>query len=417
MHAAGLDFGTSNSAIGIVERGEPLLVPLEGERPLIPSALFFDAQADHAALYGTAAIDAYTRGEDGRFMRALKSILGTSLMREYTMLGNRRLVLMDVVAMFVRHLKLKAEERLGAPIDAVVHGRPVRFADGDDGANKLAEERLAAVARRVGFQEISFTYEPVAAAYHYEREINDEEIVLIADLGGGTADFSVLRIGPRRRRRADRTEDILGNTGVRVGGTDFDRDLSLAAVMPLLGLGTLLKTKSLPMPRQVYADLAWWPTIHFCYQPRSVREARELLRDAAEPGKVGRLVETLTRHLGHRIAFAAERAKIALSMEPETQIDLSPLEAGLHAAASEGLLHGAIDRDLRRLQSCVQECLRQAGVESSSLSSLFLTGGTSRLPVVRAAIQALCPGARVARGDDFLSVAAGLTIEAKNRYA
>src|SRR6185369_16501097 len=150
-------------------------------------------------LFGNEAVTAYIGQTEGRLMRALKSILGSPLIDEETVLGGRKVPLRQVVEIFVRHLKLKAEAFAGREITAVVHGRPVRFVDDDDKADARAQDVLEAIARRAGFRDVAFVYEPIAAAHHYEQTVQSEELALIADIGGGTSDFSVIRIGPDRR--------------------------------------------------------------------------------------------------------------------------------------------------------------------------------------------------------------------------
>src|SRR5882757_5769323 len=199
MIACGLDFGTSNSAIGVARDAAIALAPLEGSNTLMPSAVFFDYETKGRVLFGTDAISAYVGQTEGRLMRALKSILGSSLLDEKTSLGGRMVPLAEVIETFVRHLKHKAEEFAGQEIASVTHGRPVRFVDGDERADARAQEVLETIARRAGFRDIAFVYEPIAAAYHYEQTVETEEMVLVADIGGGTSDFSVVRIGPRRR--------------------------------------------------------------------------------------------------------------------------------------------------------------------------------------------------------------------------
>ena len=165
----------------------------------------------------------------GRLMRGLKSVLGTPLMEEATPVGRQRLRLRDVIARYLTAVKARAEAACGASLDSVVHGRPVHFVDGDPEADRRAEDTLRAIARDVGFREVSFQYEPIAAALDYERQVRSEEIALVADIGGGTSDFSIVRLSPERRSRVDRGGDILANDGVRIGGTDFDRQLSLGS--------------------------------------------------------------------------------------------------------------------------------------------------------------------------------------------
>src|SRR5579871_990252 len=326
MIACGLDFGTSNSAIGVARGNTAELAPIEADSTLIPSAVFFDYETRGRVMFGNAAITAYIGQTEGRLMRALKTILGSPLIEEETVLGGRKVPLAEVVEIFVRHLKRQAEAFAGREIAAVVHGRPVRFVDDDDAADARAQAVLETIARRAGFREVAFVYEPIAAAHHYEQTIEREELVLVADIGGGTSDFSVIRLGPQLRGRADRSQDVLATGGVRIGGTDFDAALNLAAVMPLLGLGTQLIEKNLPMPNALYHELAAWATINFAYTYKNEREIADLVALASEPEKVERLLTLVQQRLGHRLAFAVEDAKIALSAEEGATVPLTFLE-------------------------------------------------------------------------------------------
>jgi hypothetical chaperone protein len=416
MNACGLDFGTSNSAIGVVRDGRPVLAPVEHDATLIPSAVFFDYETRGRVLFGAEGIAAYMAQTEGRLMRALKTILGSPLIDETTALGRRKVALTDVVELFIRHLKAKAEQSVGSEIDAVVHGRPVRFVDGDDEADAKAQRVLERIAKRVGFKNVGFVYEPIAAAYHYEETATREEIVLIADIGGGTSDFTVIRIGPERRKRSDRSGDILANAGVRIGGTDFDMLLSIDAVMPVLGLGTQLIKKDLPMPRAVYFELATWATINFAYTYRNEREVRSLVADSREPEKTNRLLRTLHNRLGHRIAFAVEDAKIALSDRPSADVDLDFIERNLTADATRAGFNRTIEQKTARLFQTAAACIADAGLSPSDIHTIFFTGGSSRVPAVREWILRAAPEARSAAGSDLLSVALGLTREAERRF-
>src|SRR5215472_7080547 len=404
MRACGLDFGTSNSAIGIVRNGAPLLAPVEGDATLIPSAVFFDYETRGRILFGADAVRTYIGQTEGRLMRALKSILGSPLIDETTALGHKKVALTEVVEIFIRHLKAKAEVSADAEISAVVHGRPVRFVDRDDKADARAQDVLDRIVRRAGFREVAFVYEPIAAAYHYEETAQSEETVLIADIGGGTSDFTVIRIGPERRKKRERREDILSNDGVRVGGTDFDTLLSLEAVMPELGLGTHLFEKNLPMPKALYFELATCPTINFTYTHKNERELKALVADSREPEKTRRLLKTIHSRLGHRIAFAVEDAKIALSNAERTSIALGFLERSLAVNATRHKLQNAVKEKTDQLYATASRCVASAGLKTNAIDTIFFTGGSSLVPVVRAAISRAAPGARVASGSDFLSV-------------
>ena len=409
MIACGLDFGTSNSAIGVARGTSAELAPVEAGSTLIPSAVFFDSETKGRVLFGNEAISAHVGQTEGRLMRALKSILGSPLIDEETSLAGRKVPLTEVVEIFVRHLKRKAEAFAGQEITAVVHGRPVRFVDDDDRADARAQHVLETIAGRVGFHDVAFVYEPIAAAHHYEQTVQSEELVLVADIGGGTSDFSVIRVGPQRRARTDRSGDVLANAGVRVGGTDFDSALSLAAVMPLLGLGTHLVDKNLPMPNALFHELATWATINFAYTYRNERALAELVSLACEPGKVERLLNVVRRRLGHRLAFAVEEAKIALSAEHAAAVPLGFLEAGLAMTVTRGDFDHAIEGRIDRLRKAASRCIAAAGLGPAAIDTIFLTGGSSRVPAVRAAIGEVAPSARLAGSSDLLSVALGLT--------
>lgn len=416
MKACGLDFGTSNSAIGLFKNGVPALAPVESNDTLIPSAVFFDYETKGRVLFGAEAISTYVGQHDGRLMRALKTILASPLIDEKTALGSRMIPLTEVVEIFVRHLKMKAEEFTGEEVTSVVHGRPVRFVENDDAADSRAENVLEGIAKRVGFRDIAFVYEPIAAAYHYEELVTDEETVLIADIGGGTSDFTVIRIGPKRRARPDRSGDILSNDGVRIGGTDFDSLLSLGAVMPLLGLGTYLVEKNLPMPNSLYFELASWPTINFTYTFQNERMVLELVAGSREPEKIARLLKVIRQRLGHRIAFAVENAKIELSDKSEILLPLEFVESDLAAAATRQGFDEVIAAKTDRLYATAAKCIRDAGLRSDAIQTIFFTGGSSRVPAVREAVMRAAPAARTSSGSDFLSVALGLTLEAQKRF-
>ena len=194
----GLDFGTSNSTLGrIGAGGQPDLLALEGDSRTIPSVLFFGFE-DDTLHFGRAAIAEYVSGADGRLMRSLKSVLGTALYGDTTRIKARRLGFGEIIGSFVGEVKRRAERELGDELTQVVMGRPVHFVDDDAAADAEAQSQLEAAVRAQGFEDIAFQFEPIAAALDYERQVNSERLALIVDLGGGTSDFSVVRVSPER---------------------------------------------------------------------------------------------------------------------------------------------------------------------------------------------------------------------------
>jgi hypothetical chaperone protein len=416
MAACGLDFGTSNTTLGVAATGgAPHLVPLESQATTLPSAVFFDFDSATMAV-GQAAIDAYVGDTEGRFMRALKSVLGTALIDEETTLRGARIGFRAVIARFLGEVKRRAEAASGTALDTVVHGRPVRFVDGDDAADARAERALAEIAHGIGFRHVAFQFEPIAAAFEYERQIEGEEIALVADIGGGTSDFSIVRLGPDRRQRIERAADILGNEGVRVGGTDFDRDLSLATIMPLLGYRSAMLRRGLAAPNLYFTDLATWSKINFLYSPKITIEMRDVRRESAHPALIDRLIRVIELRRGHTLAMAVEGAKVALSATPRVAIPLDWIEPALSAAVERKAFETATAALARRIGERAKRCLAQAGLTAERIDAVFLTGGSTLLPHVRSSILRAVPAARVVEGDKFGAVGLGLTVDALRRF-
>ncbi|QCG98600.1 Hsp70 family protein [Azospirillum sp. TSA2s] len=415
MTACGLDFGTSNTTLGVQDADGFRLLALDGARTTLPTAVFFDFEHDRTTI-GQAAIDGYVSGVEGRLMRSIKSMLGTDLIDADTALRKGRISFRAVIGTFLDLVKKRAEEAMGGELGDVVVGRPVHFVDGDPAGDAAAEETLGQIARAAGFRNVSFQFEPIAAALDYEQQVAGEELALIADIGGGTSDFSVVRIGPERRGKADRAGDILANDGIRVGGTDFDRDLSLATAMPELGFGSAMKRAGLLAPRSIYFDLATWAKINFLYTAKAMAELERLQRDSAEPEKIERLIGVVEHRQGHALAMAVERTKIALSDHEATELALDWGDGDLALAVDRDALNRATGLLAARIGLRIRDCLADAGVTADRIDAVFLTGGSTLLPQVRAAILAEAPGARVVEGNIFGSVGLGLTVEALRRY-
>src|ERR1700710_2354216 len=330
MSICGLDFGTSNTTLGTIDGRAPVLVALEDGETAIPSAIFYEV--DGAVLIGRRAVEAYVEGAPGRLMRSLKSVLGTSLIDETTRLGRERVSFRDVIAYYLGAVKRRAEQTMGRELRDVVHGRPVHFVDNAPDSDRKAEENLRGIARGIGFDQGTFQFEPIAAALEYERQIGSEEVALIADIGGGTSDFSIVRLGPDRHGKADRPADILANDGVRIGGTDFDRLLSLGAVMPLFGFGSAMKRAGLDVPSSYFQTSPPWSSINRMYEPRVIADIRQVRHEATEPELLDRLIRVVDEQRGHTLAMEVEEAKIALSEKRQADIPLEWVAPGLGAA-------------------------------------------------------------------------------------
>ena len=410
----GIDFGTSNSTVALADRDRAWLIGLEDTQPTLPSAVFWDADGAPPE-FGRAAIAAYVRGDEGRLMRGLKSTLGSSLIDERTAVGKRAVSFKQVLTRFFGQMRRQLDAT--APgITSVVLGRPVHFVDDNPAQDAKAERVLLDIAHAQGFRDVAFQYEPIAAALHYEQGIRAEELVLIVDIGGGTSDFSIVRVSPERARTADRAADILANDGIRVGGTDFDRLLSLAEVMPFLGFLATLKAGQGLMPRHYFLDLATWHRINFLYTSRTMTDLKAFWHDADRPELIERLMRVVRDHNGHRIAMLVEEAKIALSGADAVRLPLQEFTGGPNPIARRDRFELAVAAPVERIRVTIGAVLAQAGVQASDIGTVFMTGGSSGLPVLRRVVGEALPGVPIATGDMLGSVGTGLALEARRRF-
>ena len=425
MNAFAIDFGTSNSALARAQRDPASgrssikLAPLEDGATSMPTAVFYGAD-DGSRRFGRAAVAAYVDGNEGRLMRSIKSILGSDLMDETTELaGGLQLRYVDVVVAYLRHLRQQAESHWHTTIERVVLGRPVFFVDDDARRDTRAQDTLATAARTAGLRDIEFQYEPIAAALDYESRLRPEEgerLVLIADIGGGTSDFSVLRASAAAHARADRRADILANYGVHMAGTDFDRAVNLATIMPLLGLGGS-GPGDLPVPSKIYFDLATWHLINTTYAPRRIAELRSMRSMYLDERAHGRLMRVLGQQRGHDLAARAESAKIEVSETGRTMIELDFIEPGLLRPYDEEEQAAILDQSFERIVAAALETVRGAGVDRSRIDVLYFTGGSTGLDALVGKLTAAFPAARCVRGDRYASVVSGLAITAQRRFA
>ena len=411
----GLDFGTSNSTVGIIDADKPRLVPVENTRTTIPSAIFFSFEDDQT-YFGRKAISEYIDGAEGRLMRALKSVLGTALMSDSTRVRSRSVSFVDILGAFISHLKTQAEHELGDNITDVVMGRPVQFVDDDPEADAAAQVQLESAVKAQGFKNIAFQYEPIAAALDYEQQVRKERVALIVDIGGGTSDFSIVKVSPERAKSIDRQQDILANVGVHIGGTDFDRLLSMAKVMPLFGYRTPMNNAKQDVPSSYYFDLATWQRINWLYNKKTMIELRQVRHGAKFRELIDRLIAVIEGRQGHSLAAKVEEVKIRLTDEPTCLIDLSNLGGGLSISIAYKELNDAIEAAVYQIKATVGKALDQAALKSHDIQALFLTGGSTQIPLVKNSIVNMFPGVEVIDGDMFGSVGLGLALDAKRKF-
>lgn len=410
MATLGIDFGTSNSAVGFAVNGVAQIVPLEGGAQTLPTSVFFDFEA-RKTLYGSPANAALIAGEEGRYMRALKSLLGTALMHEPRMILNEKQDFVTIIARFLATLKARAEAATGQTFTHALSGRPVFFHSSNEKRNAQALDDLTACYAAAGFKGVTFMPEPEAAALASKARLRTGDVGLVVDIGGGTSDFTVFR------HSAGENIEILSSHGVRLGGTDFDRRLSLDHVMPLLGMGTEIRhafgDQTHPAPRALFTDLATWQKIPFLYAPEPRRDAADLAKFAVEPALLDRLVTVLNIEVGHNIAFAVEAGKISANTPDELalpEINLGVVEKGLRVPLPAALMWAGLAEMSGQITDAARHAVHQAGMETDAIDQLILVGGSSLMGVVQRGLNDAFPRATLQEGAAMTGIVQGLAL-------
>lgn len=402
-----IDFGTSNSACAIFQDGSVRRIAIEAGEETLPTAVFFPASRGDMRI-GTAAGDALIAGKEGRYMRALKSVLGTSLLHEPRLIGGKRRAISEIITSFLALVKSRAETTVGHSLPKALSGRPVHFYSKDEARDVQAEADLRACYLAAGFEAVEFMYEPEAAALASYGSAVSGEVGLIVDIGGGTSDFSVFRMDGAR-------VEILASHGIRLGGTNFDHAVSMSHVMDKLGYGGVLNRSlgegQLPIPNGIFVDLATWEKIPFLYTADTRRMVAEMVKLAVEPQKLSRMAGVLEDELGHDLAFAVERGKIAANAPgARAQIEMGLIEKGLSAQITEGTLNASLAAYGAQIREAAVETLVAAGVSPFALQAVVYVGGSSLMGMVSREIGALCPQARHEYGEAFTAVVDGLAL-------
>ncbi len=401
----GIDFGTSNSAAGFMQDGAPRLIKMAPGQTTLPTTFFFDYHS-RQTLIGEPANQALLEGVEGRFMRALKRVLGTGLMHEKHQILNERVTFVEIIARFLREVKARAEADTGLTFERALSGRPVVFHGTNDPREAAAEADLRACYLAAGFQEVAFMLEPEAAAIASGALEQTGETGMIVDIGGGTSDFSAFR------SRCDGVE-ILASHGIRIGGTDFDKAISFHQVMPLLGKGSQLRNAmgpgSLPAPNAIFNDLATWEKIPFLYTAQNRRMVADMARVAEEPEKLARLSSVLQDELGHEIAFGVERGKISANKgDIDAAIILDEIERGLRAPLPKDVLSSTLAPHSEALRQSLDDTLQLAGLEATQIDRVIYVGGSSLMSVVSDTVRDCLPNARHSFSEVFTAVTEGL---------
>ncbi|KZN42591.1 molecular chaperone [Pseudoalteromonas luteoviolacea] len=449
----GFDYGSSNCAMGILQQNTVSLVPLEQGKHYLPSTLYalhnslisdlvaqnlsgndqtayrtsragilksaqfarndLDLEiAESGVFVGQQAIEEYiSMPEEGYFVKSPKSFFGAIGLKP-----EQIAFFEDIASAMIVELKRRAEQHLGRTLTHTVIGRPVNFqAVGGEESNRQAIDILTTAARRAGFKEVEFLFEPLAAGIDFESNLQHDQKVLVVDIGGGTSDCSLVQMGPSFRDNTDRSGDFMAHTGKRIGGNDLDIALAFHKLMPTCGLGGEFKS-GLPLPHQIFWQACKINDIQMqsdFYSSAFGRELVTMLRDVKEANKLARLQVIHENKMTHQFVRQAELAKIALSEVSEYSADLSFVEVQLMQQINITELEESVNSSLSQITHLAQQAITDAGVQPDAI---YLTGGSAQSPLLKQALREALGNIPMLNGDNFGSVTAGLTKWAERIY-
>jgi hypothetical chaperone protein len=414
----GLDFGTTNSAIAVAEPNKDATLARFGNASNFRSILYFPHRDRSSKVVaetkaGPDAISSYLDADTkGRLILSVKSYAASRLFTS-TVVNGRHYTLEDLIAIILRQLRNAVIEQFGVSADRVVLGRPVRFAGADTEADeKLALDRLRTAAELAGFSAVTFEFEPVAAAYQYETQLDHDELVLIGDFGGGTSDFTLAQLGPGRKR--DGRNPVIGTSGVAIAGDTFDSRIMMNLVAPKLGLRSHYVSlgKELPVPVWIFSQLSSWHRTFLLKDPKTMSVLREVRNQASEPDKVAALLHIITENLGYELYRAVEQTKVDLTANEQADFLFSHASILLEDTLERWRFESWLQSDIQSIAACVKSLFTEHNVNYSDVGSVFLTGGSSFVPYVRRFFARTFGAEKLRGGEELTTVAKGLALRA-----
>ena len=403
----GIDFGTTNSAVAIADdAGKVELVELAGAK-YWRTVLFFEPGGALSA--GAPAIGRYLEtGGEGRLVQSIKSHLASSTFTRTSIFG-KRFALDDMIAAYLRLVRAGANRDLGT---RCVIGRPVKYwgaetADDDARAIKRMNEAMA----KAGFTEVVYEYEPVGAAASYAARLDHEELIVVADYGGGTSDFTAIRVGKG-------AAEVLATGGIGVSGDAFDARVIDAVVAPALGRGTRYTTDEMggeaPVPAWLYGHLRRWHLLSFLKEESTQRLLKRVEEGSLEPKKIENFIQLIDEDLGLPLHQAVEGAKVRMSSATADRLALRAIELDLPIARAD--FETWIGEDLDVIDGVLDDVLARAGVAPDQIDRVFATGGSSLVPAVRGRLVRRFGADKLVGGEELTSVAQGLAARARQVF-
>ncbi|WP_345951981.1 Hsp70 family protein [Mucilaginibacter sp. PAMB04274] len=407
----GIDFGTTNSALAIYNEETKEIQ----HTIIIPSLIYFYEQQRSGIapdyVVGQEAISAYLNEQmSGRFIKSVKQILSRSSFTE-TRIHNKRYNASDLVAIILKELKSRADKLIGQDCRKAVIGRPVFFDDDNVQKDTLAQTRLSKAAELAGFREVRFQFEPIGAAFAYERTLQKKENVLVADLGGGTTDFTYLVLDPEKAGSKDRKNDMMATGGIYIGGDSFDAAFMWEKGTPYFGKHTQYEAtpgKRLTVPKSLFANICSWEQMNFFNGQRIKKDIEDYYYFSGKDRQFKNLITLIEHNLGYAVFRCIEKTKITLSNADTARFAYHEMDIDIEEDVPLSVYEQIIAKDVTRIANYLDEFISHNKIEPSNVDSIFLTGGTSMVGSVQNIFKEKFPHVNLNSGDNFKSVATGL---------
>ena len=409
----GIDFGTTNSALAVYNEDTGEIQ----HSIIIPSLIYFyenrNADGSPNFVVGEDAISAYLEeGMKGRFIKSVKQVLSRSSFIE-TRIQGFRYNAAQLVAIIIRELKQRADSLIGQDCEKAVIGRPVFFDDHNVQKDTLAQTRLSKAAELAGFSEVRFQFEPIGAAFAYERSLKKAEHVLVADLGGGTTDFTYLILDPKKVGSKDRKNDMMATGGIYIGGDSLDAAFMWERGTPYFGKYTEYEAtpgKRLTVPKSLFANICSWEQMNFFNGPRIKKDIEDYYYYSGKDRKFKNLITLIDNNLGYSVFRSIEKTKIELSGAESSQFSYHQMDIAIEEEISLPLYEDIIAKNVDQIAAYLDTFMVQHNIDPANIDSLFLTGGTSMVSRVQKLFKERFPHVNLNSGDNFKSVATGLAL-------
>jgi hypothetical chaperone protein len=407
----GIDFGTTNSVLVIYDEE----IKEIHSTIIIPSLIYFYHQSSAANaknyVVGEEAIASYLDdGMRGRFIKSVKQILSKSSFTE-TRIHNKKYNASALVAILLKELKDRVDQLIGQDCQKAVIGRPVFFDDDDVQKDTLAQTRLNKAAELAGFTDVRFQFEPIGAAFAYERTLTKKENVLVADLGGGTTDFTYLVLDPEKAGSKDRKGDMMATAGIYIGGDSFDSAFMWEKGTPYFGKHTQYEAtpgKVLTVPKSLFANICSWEQMNFFNGPRIKKDIEDYYYFSGNDRKFKNLITLIDNNLGYSVFQSIEETKITLTNADEAMFTYQKMGIGIDEEILLSAYEQIIEKDVARIANRLDEFMLKNQIDPKDIDSLFLTGGTSMVSSIQKLFKNKFPHVKLNSGDNFKSVAKGL---------